>query len=210
MGASDPWAQPNEVPVHTVTVSNFSIGQTEVTQAQWLAVMGVNPSAHYSCGFSCPVETVSWTDVQAYLSALSAKTGHNYRLPTEAEWEYAVRAGTSAAYFIGADATWLFQYAWYANNSAANTHSVGKLYPNPFGLYDMDGNVWEWLQDCWNTNYVGAPTDGTAWMSGECTVHMIRGGAFDTSEFYLRSPSRSAVYYTSKGNDLGFRVVREP
>jgi formylglycine-generating enzyme required for sulfatase activity len=162
MGSSDGYD--NERPVHTVHIKEpFFMTKYPVTQGQWEAVMGNDPS-HFKGDPQRPVENVSWHDVQAFLQALNQKeAGNAYRLPTEAEWEYACRASTTTAYSFGDDASQLGEYAWYEENSQERTHSVGQKKPNAWGLYDMHGNVWEWVQDCYHDSYTGAPIDGSAW-----------------------------------------------
>jgi formylglycine-generating enzyme required for sulfatase activity len=148
-----------ENPVHRVNISKaFYMGKYEVTQKQWRDVMGNNPSSFE--GDNLPVETVSWNEVQEFIKKLNEKEGSNkYRLPTEAEWEYAARAGTTTPHFFGNNESKLGDYAWYDSNSYRVTHDVGQKKPNPWGLYDMYGNVLEWVQDKWHDNYSGAPTD---------------------------------------------------
>jgi formylglycine-generating enzyme required for sulfatase activity len=153
----------NEKPVHQVTISQaFYMGKYEVTQGQWQSVMGTNPSAFKDCGGNCPVDNVSWDDVQNFINKLNeTNDGFRYRLPTEAEWEYACRAGTTGDY-----AGNLSEMAWYSENSGRKTHAVGSKRLNDWGLADMHGNVQEWCQDWYHNSYNGAPSDGSAWLSG--------------------------------------------
>ncbi len=193
----------NEKPIHKVTISNgFQIGKTEVTQAQWQAVMGNNPSKFKSCS-DCPVEQVSWDDAQSFISKLNAQNdGYKYRLPTEAEWEYAARAGTTGDYAGNLDAM-----AWYRSNSGNKTHEVGTKQPNAWGLCDMHGNVSEWVQDWFNGSYSsGAVTDPSGPASGYGPG--LRGGNYWSSADSARSASRG-YSLLSRHDDMGFRVVRQ-
>jgi formylglycine-generating enzyme required for sulfatase activity len=151
MGSSD--GDDNECPVHTVDISHsFYLGTYEVMQGQWEAVMGRNPSQFP--GRDHPVENVSWEEVQAFIGQLNAKEGGaKYRLPTEAQWEYAARAATVTAWSFGDDSRRLGEYAWYGENAGMQTHAVGQQQPNGWGLYDMHGNVWEWVQDWYGADY---------------------------------------------------------
>ncbi len=211
---SDPDARDNEKPPHQVQVNGFAIGKYSVTQAQYEAVMGKNPS-HFKNNswlknnLQNPVEQVSWNDAQAFCQKLSQITGKTYRLPTEAEWEYACRAGTTTRYYFGDDASQLGDYAWYIANSQSKTHPVGQKKPNAWGLYDMSGNVWEWCEDDWHDNYIGAPTDGSAWINNNDNDYRIRRGG---SWYYDPNNCRSAYRsnYNRRGltdDDFGFRVV---
>ena len=170
---------PEEKPQHLVKVPSFLMGKTEVTQGQWKSVMGSNPSRFTECGDVCPVEQVSWNDVQDFIRKLNQLTGQNYRLPSEAEWEYAARAGTTTEWSFAGEELKLRDYAWYSQNSGGKTREVGQKLPNTFGLFDMHGNVGEWIQDCWHENYAEAPTDGSAWMKG-CggNYGLSRGGSW--------------------------------
>ena len=198
-----------ELPLHRVKVSQFAMGKTPVTQAQWKAVMGNNPSNFQGAGCEqCPVESVSWDDVQEYISKLNALTGQRYRLPSEAEWEYACRAGSKGEWCFGDDESQLSDYAWYAKNSESKTHPVGQKRPNAFGLYDMHGNVWEWVQDSWNPNYLGAPTDGSAWTTGDGGQRVSRGGSWDDNAINARSAVRYGLVSTVRNDNLGFRLAR--
>ncbi len=200
--------QVTECPLHTVKIEKaYYLGKYEVTQKQWREVMGDNPSDFK--GDDYPVEQVSWNDVQEFIHKLNEIEGiDKYRLPSEAEWEYAARAGTSTRYSFGDDASRLGEYGWYSGNSGGNTHPVGQKKPNSWGLYDMDGNVGEWVQDEWHDNYDGAPTDGSAWESVAGFYRVIRGGSW----YY--NACRSAVRYFGgpdiRLNDVGFRLLQEP
>ena len=196
-----------EKPVHRVQVSDFEIGKYEVTQEVWEAVMGKNPSHFEGCS-QCPVEEVSWNDVQAFLKQLNVVTGAKYRLPTEAEWEYAARGGQRSEGYQYAGSHGPDAVAWYDENSGDETHPVGQKHPNELGLYDMSGNVWEWTQDCWNDDYRGAPSDGRAWQSGDCSVRVVRGGSWYIYPRSLRSAYRYRHSAGVRLNYLGFRLAR--
>jgi len=200
---------PDEKPQHRVQIQSFAIGKYEVTQQQWYAVMGNNPSQNK--GRTLPVEQVSWDDVQQFIEKLNQKAGQKYRLPSEAEWEYAARAGTTTEWSHGNDESKLGNYAWYSANSARQPQEVGQKRPNAFGLYDMHGNVWEWTQDCWHDNYAGAPTDGSAWTTG-CTNRngVLRGGSWDSGPANLRSAIRVRGIPGIRGGIIGFRLARTP
>ena len=205
---SDPDARDNEKPQHQVKVNSFAIGKYPVTQAQYEAVMGKNPS-WFQNNPQNPVERVSWNNAQAFCQKLSQITGKTYRLPTEAEWEYACRAGTTTRYYFGDDANQLGDYAWYDGNSQDKTHPVGQKKPNPWGLYDMIGNVWEWCEDDWHDNYIGAPKDGSAWLkNGNDNRSPLRGGSWGDIPVFCRSAIRvSDDRRDDRHDDSGFRVV---
>jgi formylglycine-generating enzyme required for sulfatase activity len=217
-------------PVHQVTIrEGFYLSKYEITQAQWQALMGNNPSTFKSSDRS-PVENVSWDDAQEFISKLNAAgDGYTYRLPTEAEWEYAARAGTSTIYFWGDDPNKACLYANVADQVAKNSHQgtmkntdiaecqdryaetspVGSFQPNAFGLYDMTGNVWEWCEDWKHSSYDGAPTDGSAWLSGESEKYrVVRGGSWDSDVKYtLPVASRLGGTPNSRYAVIGFRLV---
>ena len=199
----------NEKPMHRVTLSQpFYLGKYEVTQAQWQAVMGKNPSENTGDP-SLPVEKVSWNDVQDFIKKLNAKEGGNaYRLPTEAEWEYAARAGTTTVYSFGDDPGLLKEYGWYDDNSGRKTHPIGRLKANPWGLYDMHGNVLEWVAD-WYVSYLpDHQTDPKSSPNGSSRV--VRGGSFGDSPELLRSTRRAGVGPVGRYWIIGFRCVRVP
>ena len=192
----------DELPVHRVTLRSFSMGKTEVTQAQWRAVMGSSPSRFSNCGDTCPVEQVSWEDAKLFVSRLSQKTGKSYRLPSEAEWEYSCRSGGREEY---CGSSRVDEVAWYLGTGG--TQPVARKGANAWGLHDMSGNVWEWTEDCWNGNYSGAPTDGGAWTSGVCFQRVVRGSSWSNS-LYFRYSFRLWNATNYRGNNLGFRVAR--
>ena len=194
----------NEKPVHRVTIRNaFYIGKYEVTQEQWQSVMGNNPSKFKDCGAKCPVEEVSWDDTQNFINRLNeSNDGFRYRLPSEAEWEYACRAGTTGDY--AGNPT---EMAWYLGNSKNETHAVGGLQPNAWGLADMHGNVWEWCQDWYHETYYGSPADGSAWLNGvEQKARVLRGGSWGGNAG-LRSASRYNSTPDLRDSIFGFRLV---
>ncbi len=193
-----------ERPMHQITINyEFHMGKYEVTQAQWQRVMGNNPSLYADCP-KCPVEQVSWNDAQSFIEKLNQTAdGYVYRLPTEAEWEYACRARTTGDY-----AGTLRELAWYSENSGKKTHAVGGKQPNAWGLADMHGNVWEWCEDWYHQTYYGAPNDGGAVLSGEnLTDRTVRGGSWYDLPTYLRSASRASATPDYRGSWIGFRVV---
>lgn len=198
----------NEYPVHEVSIKNsFYIGKHPVTQAEWRTIMRDNPST-FIMGYR-PVESVSWGDVQEFIERLNEKEGSNrYRLPSEAEWEYACRAGTQTKYSFGDNKEKLNEYAWYNQNSGSETHPIGRKKPNSWSLYDMHGNVWEWVQDSWHNNYKGAPSDGSAWEDGG-SFRVSRGGSWYRDSKSCRSADRDWHKPGYRGSDLGFRLLRE-
>lgn len=201
----------DELPRHRVCLTkSFYIGKTEVTQSQWVSVMGNNPSEFK--GRSNPVENVSWNDAQRFISQLNSKEGTNrYRLPTEAEWEYAARAGSSSTYHFGDDKDSLGQYAWFSNEAAGkHTHPVAQKRANQWGLYDMHGNVWEWVSDWYGENYYhnSSTDDPKGASSGQNRVD--RGGSWFSNAHHLRSANRDNYSPDERNYDLGFRLVRQP
>lgn len=172
---------------HVISVATFAMGKTEVTQAQWKALMRRNPSHHKQCGDDCPVESVSWEEVQSFVDLLNEKTGKQYRLASAAEWEYACRAGGKHRYCGTADA---FSSAWHKGNSSQAPHSVATLQPNAFGLYDMNGNVGEWTGD------------------GSNKYYMVRGGSYRDELDQLYPHLRDETYINRKESYIGFRLVR--
>lgn len=199
----------DEGPVHKVTIEeSYYLGKYEVTQEQWREVMGSNPS-HFK-GDDLPVEQLSWYDAQEFIKKLNEKEGTDkYRLPSEAEWEYACRAGTTTRYSFGNDESKLKDYAWYRDNSNQKTHPVGQKKPNLWGLYDMHGNVWEWCQDMGHDDYNGAPSDGSAWEDGNDSFRVTRGGCRLSDAGVCRSASRGSYDIDYRNYFLGFRVLRE-
>jgi formylglycine-generating enzyme required for sulfatase activity len=202
----------DEKPVHSVTLSDFLIGKYEVTQAQWESVMGNNPSNFK--GANLPVEQVSWDDIQEFLNKLSKKTGKTYKLPTEAQWEFAAGGGVEARFIAPqkhagtTSESTLGNFAWYANNSNSTTHPVGSKQPNALGLYDMSGNVWEWCSDGYGEYSGNAQTNPAGASTGSNLV--LRGGGWDRDASYCRVSHRRINAPSVRGNYLGFRVVLVP
>ena len=198
----------DERSLHTVRVTQpFYLGKYEVTQGQWRTVLGNNPSHFADCGDTCPVENVSWEDAQAFIAALNVREGITaYRLPTEAEWEYATRAGTRTAYSSGNRPRQLGAYAWYGDNSGNTTHPVGSKRPNDWGVYDLHGNVWEWVADWYDDYPSGRVTDPQGPSSG--TRRIIRGGGWGYDAPDCRSGTRGTGPPTSRSGSVGFRLAR--
>ena len=192
-------------PIHRVTIGlPFAMGKTEVTQGEWKAVMGNNPGNFKNCGDSCPVEQVSWNDANDFIQKLNIKTGRQYRLPSEAEWEYACRAGGQQKY-CGSDK--VSEVAWYYANSGEHPHPVAAKQANHWGLRDMSGNLWEWVEDSYHANFVGAPVDGTAWQ-GDGAQRVIRGGAWNLISELVSANARSGATPVLRDYYYGFRVAR--
>ena len=196
----------DEQPPHPVRIESFEIGKFEMTQELWEAVMGENPSAFANCP-GCPVETVSWDDVQVFLRRLNAE-GTQYRLPSEAEWEYAARGGQSSEGYRYSGSHDRAEVAWYHENSGNRTQPVGSRQANELGLFDMSGNAREWVQDCWHGSYDGAPDDGSAREEGDCRRRVIRGGSWHGKPDDVRSAGRFWYTTSFRNNNLGFRVAR--
>jgi formylglycine-generating enzyme required for sulfatase activity len=214
----------DEGPQHEVTVPPFFMGKYAVTQAQWRSVAGlpqvereldVDPAEFK--GDDLPVERVSWLDAEEFCLRLSVATGREYRLPSEAEWEYACRAGTTTPFHFGETITGkIANYnssEVYRNEPKVKwrqkTIAVGSFFPNQFGLYDMHGNVWEWCMDDWHSSYEGAPNDGSAWLKSAETASrkVLRGGSWDFFPRLCRSAYRFSVTRVYRDVSLGFRVI---
>ena len=196
-------AYSNEKPTHSVTVSDFYIGKYEVTQAQWRAVMGKNPS--YFSGDNNPVEYVSWKDIQKFLKKLNAKTGKKFRLPTEAEWEYAARGGNQSKGYKYSGSNSIGDVAWYTDNSSRKTHPVGQKTPNELGIYDMSGNVWEWCQDWYGSYSSSSQTNPTGPSGGSYRV--LRGGSWHDYAGYCRVSYRNFSTPDYRNFSYGFRLA---
>ena len=199
----------DEGPIHRVTISEaFYLGKYPVTQKQWHEVMGDHPSSFK--GDDLPVENVSWDSAKEFIKKLNKKENtQKYRLPSEAEWEYAAWAGTTTRYSFGDDDSKLGQYAWYDENSGKKTHPVGKKEANPWGLYDVHGNVWEWVQDKWHNTYNGAPADGSAWEDEVSAIGVFRGGGWIDFARDCRLANRDYDVPSYRLRLLGFRLLQE-
>ncbi len=196
----------DEKPSHNVCIDDFYLGVYEVTQGQWKKVMGNNPSS-FKKGNNYPVEQVSWEDVQQFIYRLNNQTGRNYRLPTEAEWEYAARSGGKTEKYAGtSQEDELKEYVWYAPNSDLQTHPVGQKRPNGLGLYDMIGNVSEWCDDWYDENYYeNSPGDNPKGPDGG-TYRVLRGRSYLSYWYEVRASSRSRATPSIRINFNGFRL----
>lgn len=199
----------SESPVHSVTLSNYYIGETEVTQALWLAVMGswpsTAPSSTYGLGDNFPAYCISWDDVQNFITTLNSLTGQNFRLPTEAEWEYAARGGNQSHGYKYSGSNTVGDVAWYSTNSSSKTHAVKSKLPNELGIYDMSGNVCEWCQDRWGGYSSGSQTNPTGSSTGSHRV--FRGGSWGGSARGCRVSYRTHDNPDGRGYGLGFRLA---
>lgn len=194
-----------EGPVHRVELDGFWIGKFQVTQAQYRTVMGTNPSGFK--GDNRPVEMVSWDDAMEFCRKLSQKTGKTFTLPTEVQWEYACRAGTSTRYYFGDDGTLLGEYAWYSKNSNRETHPVGQKKPNAWGLYDMHGNVMEWCLDWFDDDYYSQSLRRNPAGTNTGSYRVYRGGNWNYAPDYSRSAYRNGGLPGIRGTILGFRLA---
>ena len=209
----------DELPVHRVTVASFELGKYEVAFSQWDACVADAGCLHRPLDEGWgrgnrPVMNVSWDHIQEFIAWLNAKTGGGYRLPTESEWEYAARAGSVTEYSWGDNiredgGIWANCQNSVCGDSWDNTAPVGSFASNAWGLHDMHGNVYEWVQDCWNNHYKGAPVDGSAWESEDCSQRVIRGGSWFSYSWTLRSADRSRGGRPNRYLYLGFRLARD-
>lgn len=215
MGSNDSDAESDENPVHSVTVSDFYIGETEVTQGLWRAVMGGNPS-HFTRGDNYPVEYVSWNDCQEFIYKLNQKTGKTFRLPTEAEWEYAARGGNQSNGYKYSGSNNIDNVAVYnensynlgSNSAAYGTHAVKTMSSNELGLYDMSGNVWEWCSDWCGSYSSSSQTNPRGESSG--SERVLRGGGWGFTAHYCRVSDRGSSEPGRSGNNAGLRLVLVP
>jgi formylglycine-generating enzyme required for sulfatase activity len=202
-----------EKPIHEVNIAyNFAIGKFPVTFEEYdsfCAATGRRKAEDQGWGRGRrPVINVTWQDAVDYCQWLSEQSGQTYRLPSEAEWEYACRAGSAGDYCFGDDVERLAEYAWHRDNSGGKTHPVGELKPNAWGLHDVHGNVWEWCQDSWHGNYQGAPVDGSAWQEAESGAYrVLRGGSWDCYPSSSRAADRDAAQIGKCYKYIGFRLT---
>ncbi len=198
----------NESPLVEVNVNAFYMAKFAITQEQWFTIMGSNPSG-FRESLQAPIENISWLDAQDFCRKLAARSPYlySYRLPSEAEWEYACRAGTNTAYHFGDSPAQLSDYAWFADNSNKRSQPVGQKVPNPWGLYEMQGGIWEWCEDAWHDNFKGAPADGSAWLDENSGRRVRKGGSWSNEARLCRAASREWHWQGDRYNDIGFRVV---
>lgn len=215
---SDELGRDSDENQHQVTLSrSFYMQTTEVTQGQWQTVMGSNNAYFSECGLDCPMDSISWEEAQSFIAKLNQLTGQKYRLPTEAEFEYAARAGTTSALANGElikiwcdEDEKMNDIGWYCGNANDRTHPVGLKKANPWGLYDMHGNLWEWCQDSWyGSDYTTEPvTDPLSAESGDGRA--IRGGSWYNYAWFARSANRDWLPYHYRNEYIGFRLVLSP
>ena len=194
---------PAEGPLHEVRVDDFHMGCFQITQEQYLQIMGKNPS--FLIATNCPVEGVSWEDAQKFINKLNSINKTKYRLPSEAEWEYACRAHTRTRYSFGDKIT--TDQVNYGSKISCQNSPVGIHPPNAFGLYDMHGNVFEWCEDTWHSNYEDAPTDSVAWVDNSSDDKVYRGGAWNANAHFVRSAYRYHRAKTFSYYNIGFRLA---
>jgi len=198
---------PEELPVHEVCVDDFYLGKYEVTQGQWKKIMGSNPSEESSCGENCPVQNVSWNDVQGFISRLNSLSGGSkYRLPTEAEFEYAARSGGKNERYSGGND--VDSVAWYNENSDNKLHPVGTKAPNGLGIYDMAGSVWEWTNDWYGSNYYSSSPRNNPAGPDSGVDRVVRGGCVTGEAYNMRTARRNGYTPDTRRPSLGFRLLR--
>jgi formylglycine-generating enzyme required for sulfatase activity/class 3 adenylate cyclase len=211
MGSSD---DATEKPTHQVTIKPFAIGRYPVSVHEWNECAAAKACAFVATGKDdAPITNISWTDAKQYVAWLAGATRKAYRLPSEAEWEYAARGGTQTKYWWGDQPQSGMANCKNCNDAATAAEQpikVGSFKPNPFGLYDMGGAVDQWVEDCWHKNYQGAPSDGSAWAEGECTSHVIRSGSWKNDARYVRSSNRDSYDTNVRYPTHGFRIALSP
>jgi formylglycine-generating enzyme required for sulfatase activity len=200
-----------ESPKHDVTISQpFYMATTEVTQGQWEEVMGQKMFGFESCGSNCPADSISWEDTQTFITAINNLGEGTYRLPTEAEWEYAARAGTTTAMWFGNSESLAGASAWYGSNSSNTTNPVAQKTPNAWGLYDIHGNVWEWVLDWYDADYYSSSPSSDPMGATSGSERISRGGGWSVSVYGLRVAYRNPNASNSPYDNHGFRLVRVP
>ncbi len=210
MGDTTGDGDPDEKPVHNVCVDDFYIGRYEVTQREWMKVMGNNPSSFVNCD-DCPVENISYLNVQEFIRRLNRKSTLQYRLPTETEWEYAARSGGKSEKWAGTNSeNELEDYVWYKNNSGGKTHPVGQKKSNGLGLYDMSGNVQEWVSDWYEPAYYKTSPRKNPLGPPPSQYRAVRGGAWLNKAWGIRSSIRYRFTQDDRGREFGFRLAASP
>ena len=207
MGSGD---DPSEKPIHQVAIKSFAISKFPITVREWNACVAAKSCTYTPTGKDdAPVTNLSWTDTQQFVDWLSKVTQKPYRLPTEAEWEYAARGGTRSKYWWGDQLQASMANCKGCNESyqASQPLTVGSFKPNPFGLYDMGGNVHQWVADCWHENYQGAPSDGSAWVESDCLSRVIRSGSWKNDPSYVRPSNRDHYDATVRYPTHGLRIA---
>ncbi len=206
MGSNSSDAYSDEHPVHKVCLDGFWIGKYEVTQGQWQRIMHNNPS-YNKAGDNYPVEEVSWNDAKKFISRLNQKSGHEFALPTEAQWEYAARSGGKNQKYSGGDDA--DRFAWYGSNSGLHTHPVGTKAPNGLGIYDMSGNVWEWCEDVYDKYAYSKHSLNNPVVETGGSFRVYRGGCWYLDSGYVRCAYRGRDLSSDTDNGLGFRLIRK-
>ena len=207
MGGTDEEADDDEKPTHEVKVSSFYLGKYPVTQDLWGLIMEDNPSTYK--GANHPVHNVSWDDAKIFIQKLNKQTNQSYRLPTEAEWEFAARGGIHTEEYLYSGSDKLSEVGWYSENAGNGTMAVGQLLENELGLFDMSGNVLEWCEDDFHDNYEGAPVDGSAWIDRpeRASRRVLRGGFWNDTVRFCRVSSRNRDVPGARFVFVGFRLV---
>jgi len=202
----------SEKPIHQVTIRPFAISKYPITVREWNDCAAAKACAFEAPGNGdAPITNVSWTDAKQYVAWLAGATQKPYRLPSEAEWEYAARGGTQTRYWWGDQLqSGMANCKNCANTGAERLFKVGSFKPNPFGLYDMGGGVDQWVEDCWHKTYHGAPSDGSAWSDGDCSSHVIRSGSWKNDASHVRPSNRDKYDTNVRYSTHGFRVALSP
>jgi formylglycine-generating enzyme len=208
MGDASGHGAEDEQPAHQACIKDFYLSTYPITQMEWAGTMGTNPSAHSNCGINCPVENVSWNDIQEFLRKLNRRTGKQYRLPTEAEWEYAARSGGKTEEWAGTSKEEeLDSYAWFYDNAGYESHPVGKKKPNGLGLYDMTGNVWQWTSDWYGEDYYKKSPAECPMGEPDGKTRSLRGGYWGDLAQFVRVTRRINLNPSARGPGFGFRIA---